>query len=116
MSEIVRPSVLAGFTPEDELAAQNGVCQATLSRARKAGLIQYAVWGGKIWDSDAGKAAKPTPETRYAVYDGTPFERAGAFQRDSASSFTAFDRRGRVIGVFDSQSAAVDAIEREASR
>ena len=53
MSEIVRPSVLAGFTPEDELAAQNGVCQATLSRARKAGLIQYAVWGGKIWDSDA---------------------------------------------------------------
>jgi hypothetical protein len=63
---------------------------------------------------NAGNSARPTAETRFAVYDGTPFERAGAFQRDSASSFTAFDRRGRVIGTFASQSEAIMAIEREA--
>jgi hypothetical protein len=56
---------------------------------------------------------EPTPKTQFAVYDGST-ERAGSFRHDG-DSFTAFDRRGRVIGVFATQSEAVDAIEREAA-
>ncbi len=55
---------------------------------------------------------EPTPKTQIAVYDGT--DRLGSFRRDG-DSFVAFDRLGREIGTFASQSEAADAIEREAA-
>jgi hypothetical protein len=53
-----------------------------------------------------------TAKTRQSVYDGQ--ERLGDVEQRDAD-FIARDRRGRVIGVFDSESVAVDAIEREAA-
>jgi hypothetical protein len=70
--------------------------------------------GGPRRDN-AGISAKPTAATQYAVYDGTPFERIGSFRHDG-NSFEGFDRRGRSLGTFGSQQAAVDAIDSEASR
>jgi hypothetical protein len=61
---------------------------------------------------NAGNSARPTAATQYAAYSGQ--DRLGSFRIDG-DAFTAFDRRGRVIGVFETQSAAVDAIEREAA-
>jgi hypothetical protein len=86
----------------------------TTSQKRRGGRDNPPTGGPR--HGNAGKSAKPTAATLYSVYAGTPFERAGAFRRDSASSFTAFDRRGGVIGVFESQSEAADAIEQEASK
>jgi len=60
-------------------------------------------------------SAKPTAATQYAVYDGTPFERIGSFRHDG-NSFEAFDRLGRPLGVFDSEQAAIAAIDPEASK
>jgi hypothetical protein len=51
---------------------------------------------------------EPTPKTQFAVYDGTA--RLGSFRRDG-DSFIAFDRLGRPLGTFDSQQAAIDAID-----
>jgi hypothetical protein len=53
MPKITRPNALVGFTLEDESAAQNSVCQATLARARKGGRIRYAIWAGRVWVNDA---------------------------------------------------------------
>ena len=53
MPKIIRPNALAGFTLEDESAAQNSVCQATLARARKGGRVRYAIWAGRVWVNDA---------------------------------------------------------------
>jgi hypothetical protein len=64
---------------------------------------------------NAGKSAKPTAATQYAVYDGTPFERIGSFRHDG-NSFEAFDRLGRPLGIFDSEQAAIAAIDPEASK
>jgi hypothetical protein len=63
---------------------------------------------------NAGNSAKPTSETRFAVYDGTPFERIGSFRHDG-NSFEAFDRLGRSLGTFGSQQAAIAAIDSEAT-
>jgi hypothetical protein len=62
---------------------------------------------------NAGISAKPTAATQYAVYDGTPFERIGSFRHDG-NSFEAFDRLGRPLGVFDSEQAAIAAIDPKA--
>jgi hypothetical protein len=59
---------------------------------------------------NAGKSAKPTAATQYAVYDGTPFERIGSFRHDG-NSFEGIDRRGRSLGTFGSQQAAIAAID-----
>jgi hypothetical protein len=64
---------------------------------------------------NAGKSARPTPQTKFSVYDGTPFDRIGSFRRDG-NSFEAFDRLGRPLGVFDSEQAAIAAIDPEASK
>jgi hypothetical protein len=53
MPKITRPNALVGFTLEDESAAQNSVCQATLARARKGGRVRYAIWAGRVWVNDA---------------------------------------------------------------
>jgi hypothetical protein len=68
--------------------------------------------GASLRGSVTKGRVEPTPQTQFAVYDGTPFERIGSFRRDD-NGFVAFTRLGRALGVFDSQSAAVDAIERE---
>jgi hypothetical protein len=51
------PSPLAGFEPEAHWAERTGVCQETVARARKRGLLDYLRWAGKIWirtaDGDA---------------------------------------------------------------
>jgi hypothetical protein len=59
---------------------------------------------------NAGNSARPTAATQHAVYDGTPFSRIGSFRHDG-TSFEAFDRRGRPLGVFDSEQAAIAAID-----
>ena len=58
---------------------------------------------------NAGKSARPTPQTKFSVYDGT--DRLGSFRRDG-DSFVAFDRLGIEIGTFASQNEAIVAIER----
>jgi hypothetical protein len=57
---------------------------------------------------NAGKSARPTPQTKFSVYDGT--DRLGSFRRDG-DSFVAFDRLGHPLGVFDSEQAAIAAID-----
>jgi hypothetical protein len=57
---------------------------------------------------NAGKSARPTPQTKFSVYDGT--DRLGSFRRDG-DTFEAFDRLGRPLGVFSSQSEATAAID-----
>jgi hypothetical protein len=57
---------------------------------------------------NAGKSARPTPQTKFSVYDGT--DRLDSFRRDG-DSFVAFDRRGLLLGTFDSQQAAIAAID-----
>jgi hypothetical protein len=59
---------------------------------------------------NAGKSARPTSATQYAVYDGTPCSRIGSFRHDG-TSFEAFDRRGRSLGIFSSERAVIDAID-----
>jgi hypothetical protein len=66
---------------------------------------------GRTRLGNAGKSARPTAETRYAVYDGTPFSRIGSFRHDG-DSFEAFDRLGRSLGTFSSERAVIAAIER----
>jgi hypothetical protein len=58
----------------------------------------------------AGNAARPTSATRFAVYSGR--DRLGAFRRDG-DTFEAFDRLGRPLGTFDSEQAAIAAIDSE---
>jgi len=58
---------------------------------------------------NAGKSARPTPQTKFSVYDGT--DRLGSFRRDG-DTFEAFDRLGIEIGTFASQNEAIVAIER----
>jgi hypothetical protein len=59
---------------------------------------------------NAGNSAKPTAATRYAVYDGTPFERIGSFRHDG-NSFEAYSRRGQLLGSFATQKECLDAID-----
>jgi hypothetical protein len=61
---------------------------------------------------NAGKSARPTPQTKFSVYDGT--DRLGSFRRDG-DSFVAFTRLGRPLGVFDSEQAAIAAVSMERS-
>jgi hypothetical protein len=60
---------------------------------------------------NAGKSAKPTAATRYAVYSGR--DRLGSYGQ-AGDAWVAFTRLGREIGTFCSQSEAIDAIERVA--
>jgi hypothetical protein len=60
---------------------------------------------------NAGNAARPTSATLYSVYAGR--DRLGAFRRDG-KTFTAFTRLGRPLGVFNSEQAAIAAIDSEA--
>jgi hypothetical protein len=53
-------------------------------------------------------SAKPTAATLYSVYAGR--DRLGAYRRDG-EIFTAFTRLGRRLGVFDSEQAAIAAID-----
>jgi hypothetical protein len=55
-------------------------------------------------------SARPTTATRYAVYDGTPFERIGSFRHDG-NSFEAYGRRGQLLGSFATQKECLDAID-----
>jgi hypothetical protein len=48
------PSPLPGFQLETIIAHDKGINQVTLARARKAGLIEYFEWGGRIWDKTEG--------------------------------------------------------------
>jgi hypothetical protein len=57
---------------------------------------------------NAGNSARPTSATQYVVYDGR--ERLGSFRHDG-ETFTAFTRLGRPLGVFDSEQAAIAAID-----
>jgi hypothetical protein len=57
---------------------------------------------------NAGKSAKPTAATLFSVYAGR--DRLGAYCRDG-ETFTAFTRLGRPIGIFDSEQAAIAAID-----
>jgi hypothetical protein len=59
---------------------------------------------------NAGKSARPTSATQYAVYDGTPFERIGSFRHDG-NSFEAYGRRGQLLGSFATQKECLDAID-----
>jgi hypothetical protein len=61
----------------------------------------------------AYKSARPTPQTLFAVCDGT--DRLGAFRIDGMTTFTAFDRLGFLIGTFASQNEATVAIEQRAA-
>jgi hypothetical protein len=55
-------------------------------------------------------AGRPDPSAaQRSVYHGR--DRAGSFRRRSDSAWIALDRRGRELGVFSSETAAVDAIE-----
>jgi hypothetical protein len=56
------------------------------------------------------KTPQPTAATQYAVYDGR--DRLGAYRRDG-ETFTAFNRLGREIGSFNSEQAAIAAIDSE---
>jgi hypothetical protein len=60
----------------------------------------------------AGNAAKPTAATRYAVYSGR--DRLGSYGQ-AGDAWVALDRLGREIGVFDSEQAAIAAIDPEAA-
>jgi hypothetical protein len=57
---------------------------------------------------NAGISARPTPQTKFSIYDGT--DRLGSFRHDG-NSFEAFDRRGRSLGIFSSERAVIDAID-----
>jgi hypothetical protein len=59
------------------------------------------------------KRVTPTAATRYSVYSGQ--DRLGAYQRDG-DSFVAFNRLGKSLGTFDTQQAAIAAIDAEVSR
>ena len=69
---------------------------------------------GTLRHGNAGKSARPTSATQYAVYDGTPFERIGSFRRDG-NSFEAYGRRGQLLGSFVTQKECLDAIDSEAA-
>jgi hypothetical protein len=62
---------------------------------------------------NAGNSARPTAATLYSVYAGR--DRLGAYRRDG-ETFTAFTRLGRPLGVFDSEQAAIAAIDPGASK
>jgi hypothetical protein len=57
---------------------------------------------------NAGKSSKPTAATRFAVYSGQ--ERLGSYGQ-AGDAWVAFTRRGIEIGVFDSEQAAIAAID-----
>lgn len=44
-------SPLPGYSPEEELAAELGVNQATLARARKQGHFEFLYWAGRVHDN-----------------------------------------------------------------
>jgi hypothetical protein len=60
---------------------------------------------------NAGKSAKPTAETRFALYSGQ--DRLGSHGQ-AGDAWVAFTRLGREIGTFATQNEAIVAIEREA--
>jgi hypothetical protein len=67
---------------------------------------------GRPRHGNAGKSAKPTAATRYAVYSGQ--DRLGSYGRAS-DAWVAFTRLGRPLGTFDSERAAIAAIDPEAA-
>jgi hypothetical protein len=86
----------------------------TTSHARRRSGHDNPERGASLRGSVTKGRVEPSAATLFSVYvNGT--DRAGAFRRDD-NGFVAFTRLGRALGIFDSQSAAVDAIEREASR
>jgi hypothetical protein len=54
------------------------------------------------------KSPQPTAATLYSVYAGR--DRLGAVRRDG-ETFTAFTRLGRPLGTFDTERAAIAAID-----
>ena len=64
--------------------------------------------------SVAHERVEPTAATRYSVYSGADTDRLGSYGR-AGDTWIAFDRLGKPIGgFFDSEIAAIAAIEREA--
>jgi hypothetical protein len=61
---------------------------------------------------NAGKSARPTAATRYAVYSGQ--DRLGSYGQ-AGDAWVAFTRLGLEIGVFNSEQAAIAAIDPEAA-
>ena len=49
------PSPLPGFELQRDWAARKGVTERTASRYRRAGLLAYMEWAGKVWiDVESG--------------------------------------------------------------
>jgi hypothetical protein len=64
--------------------------------------------GASLRGSVTKGRVEPSADVRRAIYSGT--ERLGSYRRIGVT-FEAFDRRGRPLGVFDSEQAAIAAID-----
>jgi hypothetical protein len=68
---------------------------------------------GEFQHGPVGKSAQPTPVTRYAVYSAGQ-DRLGSYGQ-AGDAWVALDRLGQPLGVYASQQAAIDAIERRSA-